>query len=110
MSRFRQVIPKVVFTLALCLGCAEMSSSQDLSWWRTPAQRAQIAKPKVNPADVNQASVDELMQVPGMTRVWAARIVKFRPYSNKYSLKLEGVLPSEVYERLKPYLVAHKEK
>lgn len=50
------------------------------------------------------------MKVPGMTQVWAGRIVRFRPYSNKYALKLEGVLPGEVYERLKPYLVAHREK
>lgn len=100
--------------LIFCLGviCFRTTAviGQDLSWWLTPEQRAQVAKPKISTVDINQASVGDLMKVPGMSRVWACRIVRFRPYSNKYALKLEGVLPGDVYERIKPYLVAHREK
>lgn len=104
-------IASVAMVVFLCLlGSGPFVSGQDLSWWQTSAQRAEAAKPKLNPVDVNRASMDELMKLPGMSRVWAVRIVKFRPYANKYALKQEGVLPGNVYERLMPYLVAHREK
>ena len=60
--------------------------------------------------DINQASVAELMQVPGMTSSWAGRIVRFRPYQSKTDLLQRGVLPSAVYDRIKDYVVAHRVK
>jgi len=58
--------------------------------------------------DINHASVEELMKVPGMTQPWAARIVRFRPYRTKQDLVEEGVLPSAVYDRIKDSIIAHK--
>jgi DNA uptake protein ComE-like DNA-binding protein len=60
--------------------------------------------------DINHASVDELMKVPGMTRTWSARIVRFRPYHSKTDLLQRGVLPGDVYDRIKDYVVAHRAK
>lgn len=60
--------------------------------------------------DINQASVAELMKVPGMTRSWAGRIVRFRPYHAKTDLLDRGVLPSYVYDRIKDSVVAHRVK
>lgn len=50
------------------------------------------------------------MKVPGMTGTWAARIVRFRPYRAKNDLLERGVVPSEVYERIKDNIIAHREK
>ena len=60
--------------------------------------------------DINQASVAELMKVPGMAVTWARRIVRFRPYQSKTDLLQRGVLPSAVYDRIKDYVVAHRVK
>ncbi len=60
--------------------------------------------------DINHASVDELLKVPGITRTWAARIVRFRPYRTKLDLLERGVLPSEVYDRIKNAVIAHRDK
>jgi len=60
--------------------------------------------------DINHASVDELMKIPGMTRSWAGRIVRFRPYRTKTDLLEHGVVTSEVYARIKDYIIAHREK
>jgi len=60
--------------------------------------------------DINHASVEELMKVPGMTRSWAGRIVRFRPYRTKTDLLELGVLDSEVYNRVKDFVIAHHEK
>ena len=60
--------------------------------------------------DINHASTAELMKVPGMTPTWAARIVRFRPYRTKQDLLDKGVVTSEVYDRIKDYVIAHREK
>jgi DNA uptake protein ComE-like DNA-binding protein len=73
------------------------------------------AAPKSKPApapearvDINHASVDELLKIPGMTSSWAGRIVRFRPYRTKRDLLDHGVLPSDVYDRIKDAIVAHR--
>ncbi|HTW62945.1 MAG TPA: helix-hairpin-helix domain-containing protein [Terracidiphilus sp.] len=60
--------------------------------------------------DINHATVDELMTVPGMTHTWAGRIVRFRPYRTKQDLVDKGVVTSQVYDRIKDYIIAHRDK
>ena len=60
--------------------------------------------------DINSASAEELMKVPGLTRVLADRIVRFRPYRTKADLEEQGVIPTELYDRIKDYVVAHRQK
>ena len=45
-----------------------------------------------------------------MTRSWAGRIVRFRPYRTKTDLLEKGVLSDEVYDRIKDYVIAHREQ
>jgi DNA uptake protein ComE-like DNA-binding protein len=69
----------------------------------------QAPRPELR-VDLNHATVEEPTKVPGMTRIWAARIVRFRPYRAKNDLLDRGVVTSEVYERIKDWIVAHRDK
>lgn len=60
--------------------------------------------------DINSASLDQLLKVPGMTRTWAARIIRFRPYRAKNDILDRGVVTNDVYVRIKDYLIAHRSK
>ncbi|MGH9519552.1 MAG: ComEA family DNA-binding protein, partial [Terriglobales bacterium] len=60
--------------------------------------------------DINHASLDELLAVPGMTHSWAERIIRFRPYHAKNDLVKRGVVSGEVYDRIKDAIVAHRDK
>lgn len=60
--------------------------------------------------DINHASLDELIAVPGMTHSWAERIIRFRPYHAKNDLVKRGVVSGEVYDRIKDAIVAHRDK
>ena len=60
--------------------------------------------------DLNSASLDQLLKVPGMTRTWAARIIRYRPYRSKNDLVDRGVVTSQVYDRIKEYVIAHRAK
>lgn len=68
------------------------------------------APPPEARVDINHASEAELLKVPGMTVSWAGRILRFRPYRTKQDMLDRGVLPSDVYDRIKDYVIAHREK
>jgi DNA uptake protein ComE-like DNA-binding protein len=60
--------------------------------------------------DINAASLEQLLKVPGMTHTWAVRIIRFRPYRAKNDLADRGVVSSKVYDRIKDYIIAHRSK
>ena len=99
----RKILLMVALLGALWDGYAELAPAQ------TPPE-AHAPPPAEMRVDVNQASLDELLKIPGMTRTWAARIVRFRPYRTKLDLLERGVVSSEVYARIKDYIIAHREK
>jgi hypothetical protein len=44
-----------------------------------------------------------------MTSSWAGRIVRFRPYRAKNDLLDRGIVTSQVYDRIKDYVIAHRD-
>jgi DNA uptake protein ComE-like DNA-binding protein len=95
-----------IVMLGVCLG--GMAQNQDRDPNRTSKTSATAPAPKAR-IDINHASVDELLKVPGMTRSWAGRIVRFRPYRTKQDLVERGVVTSQVYDRIKDYVIAHRD-
>jgi DNA uptake protein ComE-like DNA-binding protein len=96
-NRLRFVL---VFAAPLGLSCAAFPQAPAKAHTPPPEARA----------DINHATVEELLKVPGMTRTWAERIVRFRPYRTKIDLEDRGVVPSEVYDRIKDYVIAHRDE
>lgn len=72
------------------------------------AQNAKSPPPPEARVDINHATTEELLKVPGMTASWAGRIVRFRPYRSKDELVMRGVVPGSVYSRIKDYVIAHR--
>jgi DNA uptake protein ComE-like DNA-binding protein len=94
-----------VAALFVCLAGTAQYHDQDTRG--VPKTSATAPPPEVR-IDINHASVDELLKIPGMTRVWAARIVRFRPYRGKQELLEHGIVTSQVYDRIKDYVIAHQ--
>jgi competence protein ComEA len=100
-----------IVSLALCIAPgarAELGNPQ--SGIAQISSKTKPIPPPEDRVDINHASVAELLKVPGMTATWAARIVRFRPYRTKLDLAESGVLPSDVYDRIKDYVIAHRDK
>ena len=60
--------------------------------------------------DLNHATEDQLLRVPGMTRSWAGRIIRFRPYRVKGDLMEMGIVPDYFFDRIKDYVIARHDK
>jgi len=93
----------------LCVCLAAAAQNQDRDTRGVPATSANASPPEVR-IDINHASMEELLKIPGMTRSWAGRIVRFRPYRTKADLLENGVVTGDVYDRIKDYVIAHREK
>ncbi|HWE86130.1 MAG TPA: helix-hairpin-helix domain-containing protein [Terracidiphilus sp.] len=75
----------------------------------TPSHQKSTVRPE-DRVDLNHATAEQLLTVPGMTRTWAERIIRFRPYRSKQDLVEQGVLPASVYSRIRDYVIAHRDK
>ena len=98
----------VVATAMLGLCLAGTAICQDRDTRGLPKTSAKAPRPEAR-VDINHASVEELLKVPGMTPSWAGRIVRFRPYRTKQDLVERGVVTSQVYARIMDYVIAHRE-
>jgi competence protein ComEA len=62
-----------------------------------------------DPVDVNRATVDELMEIPGVGEATAERIVKGRPYASLDDLAKAG-LSEKAIAKIRPHLKVGKAK
>lgn len=93
----------------LCVCGAGMAQDRDRDTNKLHTTSANAPPPEAR-IDINHASVNELSKLQGMTRSWAGRIVRFRPYRTKLDLLDRGVVTSQVYDRIKDYVIAHRDK
>jgi DNA uptake protein ComE-like DNA-binding protein len=92
--------------LCVCLSGAAQNQDRDpFKPFKTSAE----APPPESRVDINHASVEALLKIPGMTRSWAGRIVRFRPYRTKLDLVERGIVTSQVYYRIDDYVIAHRD-
>jgi DNA uptake protein ComE-like DNA-binding protein len=103
-----RMIGLAIAILAACLtGAAQTNSDRDTNG---ASKTSASAPPPEARIDINKASIDQLMKTPGMARTWAARIVKYRPYRTKADLVEYGIVSDKVYERIKDYVIAHRDE
>jgi DNA uptake protein ComE-like DNA-binding protein len=103
------VVLRVGLTAALLASAASVPRLCSAQADRVPQSQEQVPPPEAR-IDINHASVEQLLKVPGMTRSWAERIVRFRPYRTKQDLVDSGVVPSDIYKRIQDHIIAHHAK
>jgi DNA uptake protein ComE-like DNA-binding protein len=64
-------------------------------------------KPGAGTVDINSASEDQLVDLPGITGARAQRIIRGRPYGNPHDLVSKGILTNEQYGRISGQVTAN---
>lgn len=98
-----------VWTVAIACMSLPAIAQYDRDSSGIPKTSANAPPPEAR-IDINHATEDQLLKVPGMTRSWAGRIIRFRPYRSKVDLMEAGVVPDYFYDRVKDFIIAHHEK
>jgi DNA uptake protein ComE-like DNA-binding protein len=105
-----RVLREVCLIIAiLSISGTGLAQYQDRDTRGVPGTSATAPPPEMR-IDINHATLDELLKVHGMTRSWAGRIVRYRPYRTKQDLLEKGIVSSEVYDRIKDFVIAHRDK
>jgi competence protein ComEA len=95
--------------LILCMCLCVHAQNQDRDSRSVPKTSASAPPPEER-VDINHATMNELLKIPGITQTWAGRIVRYRPYHSKADLLQRGVVPDAVYDRIKDFVIAHRDK
>jgi competence protein ComEA len=102
---------------AAILGALIIASS--LTFGQAPAKPAEAAVKKETPAkpaakhelvDLNSATREQLISVPGIGDTYADKIIAARPYKSKAELKSKKIVPAAVYSKIASHVIAKHTK
>jgi competence protein ComEA len=69
---------------------------------------AKPAAPKAEMLDLNSATREQLVALPGIGETYADAIIKNRPYKSKNELVSKKVIPAAAYKKIRTKVIAHQ--
>ena len=104
---------------AAILGALIIASSLTFGQAPAPGKPAEAAVKKETPAkpaakhelvDLNSATREQLMSVPGIGDTYADKIIAARPYKSKAELKSKNIVPAATYSKIASHVIAKHTK
>jgi DNA uptake protein ComE-like DNA-binding protein len=101
--RSRLLAFALLFTLPLAIVAQQQPA-------KSSAAAAIATATPANKLDINTATADQLKAFPGIGDAYSKRIIDGRPYTAKNQLVSRGILPENVYNKIKDSIIASQPK
>src|SRR6202140_888969 len=118
LLRYRHV--PTILLLAAFAGCTQPQNSQELKEKTAQATAEGRREPKAvgaetrkgwtreKPLDLNTATKEQLLSLPGMTEAEGDRVIAGRPYNDPSDLVKRHILPKAEYDKIADQVTAKK--
>ena len=116
--RYRHV--STILLLAALAGCTQQQNSQDLKE-KTAQATAEVKRDakavaegiregwsRDKPLDLNTATKEQLLSLPGMTAAEADRVIAGRPYNEPGEVVTRRIMPKAEYDKIADRVTAKK--
>ena len=71
-----------------------------------PPAKTATAQAATSLVDINGATKEELMKLPGIGEAYSDKILKGRPYKGKNELVSKNIVPKATYDKIKNLIIA----
>lgn len=96
----------VVFLTILLLAGSGLAQDKKTSGKKAEPQKTESAAKKTDLMDINSATKQELMTLPGIGDAYSQKIIEGRPYRAKNQLVSKGVVPQATYDKISDKIIA----
>jgi competence protein ComEA len=100
--RLNRIIPALLIAISLLAAPQTPKSAPKTD----PKAATTKAAPAAALLDINSASAADLDALPGIGKVYSAKIIAGRPYKRKNELLDKKILPAATYAKIKDKIIA----
>jgi competence protein ComEA len=94
--------------VSICVAGLLLLGSMSVLAWSGQKTAAKVEQAATTPAllDINSATKQELMKLPGIADAYSDKIIQGRPYKRKDELVSKSILPQATYDKIKDLIIA----